>query len=116
MTDLICRASCARAYRLGASLGLGQYFERNLYLTGNAAAYSVEVGASFVGIDSYNIDDTENSSRPAHSQLLHANIPICEHVRNLESLPDSVFQVHAVPTKVKECRSCPVRAYAVLGL
>ena len=101
---------------MGASLGPDQYLERNLYLTGNAAAYSVDAGANFVGIDSYNIDDTENSSHPAHSQLLHANIPICEHVRNLESLPDSGFQVHAVPTKVKECGSIPVRAYAVLGL
>jgi arylformamidase len=93
-----------------------QYFEGHTFLTGDAAAYLVEAGASFVGIDSYNIDDTQDGSRPAHTQLLRANIPVCEHMCNLESLPDHDFRFHAVPVKVKAFGTFPVRAYAVMGL
>ena len=94
--------------------GTEQYFEDHVFLTGDAAAYLVEAGASFVGIDSYNIDDTDDGGRPAHTQLLRAGIPICEHMCNLESLPDSEFHFHAVPVKVKAFGTFPVRAYAVL--
>jgi kynurenine formamidase len=93
-----------------------QYFEGHTFLTGEAAAYLVEAGASFVGIDSYNIDDTNDGSRPVHTQLLRASIPICEHMCNLESLPDNGFRFHAVPAKVKAFGTFPVRAYAILGL
>ena len=93
-----------------------QYFEGHTFLTGDAAAYLVEAGASFVGIDSYNIDDTQDGSRPAHTQLLRANIPVCEHMCNLENLPDDGFRFHAVPIKVKAFGTFPVRAYAVMSL
>lgn len=96
--------------------GTGQYFEEHIFLTDDAAAYLLEAGASFVGIDSYNIDDTNDGSRPVHTRLLRANIPICEHMCNLESLPDSGFRFHAVPVKVKAFGTFPVRAYAVLGI
>jgi len=93
-----------------------QYFEGHSFLTGEAAIYLVEAGASFVGIDSYNIDDTNDGSRPAHTHLLRANIPICEHMCNMESLPDSGFRFHAVPIKIKAFGTFPVRAYAILGV
>jgi arylformamidase len=92
-----------------------QYFEGHSFLTGEAAAYLVEAGASFVGIDSYNIDNTNDGSRPVHTQLLLANIPICEHMCNLESLPDSGFRFHAAPAKIKAFGTFPVRAYAIQG-
>ena len=96
--------------------GTEQYFEGHTFLTSDAAAYLVEAGASFVGIDSYNIDDTNDGSRPVHSQLLRANIPICEHMCNLENLPENGFRFHAAPVKVKAFGTFPVRAYAILGL
>jgi len=96
--------------------GTEQYFEGHSFLTGEAAAYLVEAGASFVGIDSYNIDDTGDGTRPVHTQLLRANIPICEHMCNLEILPDSGFRFHAVPVKVKAFGTFPVRAYAIVSL
>ena len=96
--------------------GTDQYFEGHSFLTSEAAAYLVEAGASFVGIDSYNIDDTKDGTRPVHTQLLRANIPICEHMCHLENLPDSGFRFHAVPVKVKAFGTFPVRAYAVLDL
>ena len=69
-----------------------QYFEGHTFLTDDAMAYLVEAGASFVGIDSHNIDETEDGSRPVHTRLLRANIPVCEHMCNLESLPDDGFR------------------------
>jgi kynurenine formamidase len=92
-----------------------QYFEGHAFLTSSAAAYLVEAGAGFVGIDSLNIDDTDDGLRPVHTQLLRANIPICEHMCNLESLPDNGFRFHAAPVKIKAFGTFPVRAYAILG-
>jgi kynurenine formamidase len=93
-----------------------QYFEGHSFLTGEAAAYLAEAGAALVGIDSLNIDDTEDGARPVHTKLLHANIPICEHMCNLELLPENGFRFHAAPVKVKAFGTFPVRAYAVIGL
>jgi arylformamidase len=91
-----------------------QYFEGHPFLTRDAAEYLVASGAAFVGIDTYNIDDTTDGTRPAHTILLGNQIPICEHMCGLENLPDSGFRFHAAPVKVKAFGTFPVRAYAVL--
>ena len=91
-----------------------RYFEGHPYLTEEAAVWLKFHGARFVGIDSLNIDGTETGARPVHSILLGADIPICEHMCNLDQLPDSGFRLHAVPVKVKGFGTFPVRAYAVL--
>ena len=91
-----------------------QYFEGHPFLTKDAAQILVEKGAAFVGIDTYNIDDTADGARPVHTILLGNRIPICEHMCGLELLPNSGFRFHAVPVKVKAFGTFPVRAYAVL--
>src|SRR5262245_32692571 len=58
-----------------------QYFEGHPFLTRDAAEYLVEAGVALVGIDSLNIDDTGDLTRPVHSILLAAQIPIVEHLR-----------------------------------
>ena len=85
------------------------------FLTADAAHWLVENGAALVGIDSNNIDDTRARARPVHSRLLAANIPICEHMTGLGSLPDEGFRFSATPPKVRGMGTFPVRAYAVLG-
>jgi kynurenine formamidase len=92
-----------------------RYLSEHPFLTADAAQWLVENGAAFVGIDSHNIDDTRTRSRPVHSNLLAAEIPICEHMTNLGSLPDEDFRFSAVPPKVRGMGTFPVRAYAVLG-
>lgn len=92
-----------------------QYFEGHTYLTRDAAEYLRDAGAALVGIDSYNIDDTADGTRPAHTILLGAGIPIVEHMCNLEQLPASGFSFTAVPVKVKGMGTFPVRAFATLG-
>ena len=91
-----------------------QYFDGHPFLTKDAVELLVEKGAVFVGIDTYNIDDTADGTRPAHTTLLGNKIPICEHMCGLELLPDSGFRFHAAPVKVKAFGTFPVRAYAVL--
>jgi arylformamidase len=90
------------------------YFEGHPFLTREAAQVLVSAGAALVGIDSYNIDDTADGSRPAHSILLGAEIPICEHMCNLGTLPGSGFRFSAAPVKVKAFGTFPVRAFAVI--
>ena len=88
------------------------YFEDHPFLTEAAAACLVEAGAALVGIDSHNIDDTRTRSRPVQTHLLGAGIPICEHMRGLELLPDEGFRFTAAPPKVKAFGTFPVRAFA----
>ncbi len=92
-----------------------QYFENHPHLSEAAAALLRESGATLVGIDSYNIDGTKDGRRPAHSILLGADVPIVEHMCNLQNLPDGGFKFNAVPVKVKKFGTFPVRAYAVVG-
>jgi len=91
-----------------------QYFEGHTFLTKHAAEFLVEGGAAFVGVDTYNIDDTTDGTRPVHTTLLGNRIPICEHMRGFDSLPDQGFRFHAAPVKVKAMGTFPVRAYAVV--
>ena len=94
--------------------GTDQYFEGHTFLTKDAAEFLAQSGAAFVGIDTYNIDDTTDGARPVHTALLGNQIPICEHMCNFELLPDKGFRFHAAPVKVKAMGTFPVRAYAVL--
>lgn len=88
------------------------YFEGHPFLTEDAARHLVESGAQLVGIDSYNIDDTADGRRPAHTLLLGAEIPIVEHMTGLHRLPDEGFEFFAVPPKVRAFGTFPVRAFA----
>jgi kynurenine formamidase len=90
-----------------------QYFEGHSFLTKDAAVFLRDAGAALVGIDSLNIDDTADGSRPVHSTLLAADIPIVEHMTNLQSLPDAGLRFFAVPVKVKDFGTFPVRTFAV---
>jgi kynurenine formamidase len=88
------------------------YFEGHPFLTASAAERLLDVGAVFVGIDSLNIDDTDDGTRPVHTALLGAGVPICEHMTNLAALPAGGFRLSAVPVKVRGMGTFPVRAYA----
>ena len=92
-----------------------EYFDgTHPFLTEDAAKYLARCGAALVGIDSYNIDDTNDRSRPAHSVLLREGIPIVEHLCGLGELPDRDFKFFAVPVKVKGFGTFPVRAFGIV--
>jgi kynurenine formamidase len=91
------------------------YFDGHPYLTRPAVERLVAARPALVGIDSLNIDDTRDGTRPAHTLLLEAEIPVVEHLTNLESLPASGFRFHCAPAPFHGLGSFPVRAYAVIG-
>jgi arylformamidase len=95
--------------------GTPAYFQRSSHLTAAAASLLVSRGAAIVGIDSHNIDDTDDRTRPVHSILLRAGIPVVEHLCGLEALPPSGFRFYAVPVKVVGMGTFPVRAFAEVG-
>lgn len=92
--------------------GTEEYFTGFPHLTERAAKYLAEQGTLLVGIDSLNIDDTSVDTRPVHSILLGAGIPIVEHLTGLERLPNSGFTFTAVPPKIRGLGTFPVRAHA----
>ena len=90
------------------------YFEDHPFLTEDAALHLRNAAAALVGIDSLNIDDTTDGRRPVHTLLLGHDIPVVEHLTNLDRLPDEGFRFFAVPVKVKALGSFPVRAFGVI--
>jgi len=91
------------------------YMKGHPFLTADAARHLVDQKALLVGIDSLNIDDTSGGTRPVHTALLGAGIPICEHLTNLAALPTDGFRFSAVPVKVRGMGTFPVRAYATIS-
>lgn len=90
-----------------------RYFEPNPFLTEECCRAIVDAGALFAGIDSLNIDDILDLRRPAHTTLLGAGIPVCEHMTNLNALASSGGHLHAVPIAWKGGATFPVRAYVM---
>jgi kynurenine formamidase len=84
------------------------------FLTADAAEWLAAARPALVGIDSLNIDDGADGSRPAHTKLLAAGIPIVEHLTNLGELPSGGFRFTAAPPLVAGMGTWPVRAYATI--
>ena len=96
-----------------------RYLSEHPFLTEAAARRLSQAGTRLVGIDSHNIDDTRGRTRPVHSILLGADIPICEHLTGLMGLAQTgaqsgavAIRFSAVPPKVAGFGTFPVRAYA----
>ena len=94
--------------------GTEAYFNDHPFLTRDSAEYLKSESSALVGIDSLNIDDNSDGTRPAHTILLGGGIPILEHMCHLDALPHSGFKFFAVPAPVKGMGSFPVRAFAVI--
>jgi arylformamidase len=94
--------------------GTDKYFHKHPFLTKDAAEYIVKQSPVLVGIDTYNIDDTSDLARPAHSILLGKDILIIEHMCNLRELPEKGYRFTAVPQKIRGVGSFPVRAFATI--
>ena len=84
------------------------------FVTRVASEWLAVRNPALVGIDSVNIDDTADGTRPAHTLLLGAGIPVVEHLCNLSQLPATGFRFHCVPVKFRGVGTFPVRAYAIV--
>jgi kynurenine formamidase len=94
--------------------GTPAYGTGHPYLTEAAVDHLVAEGATLVGIDSLNIDDTTDQRRPVHTGLLAAGIPVCEHLTGLERLPTTGALFSAAPVMVEGMGTFPVRAWALV--
>jgi len=93
--------------------GAEAYAEDAPFLTGAGAAWLVEHRPALVGIDAVNIDNLDDPTRPAHTQLLGAGVLILEHLTGLDALPARGARLHAAPPPWSGVGTWPVRAYAV---
>jgi kynurenine formamidase len=93
--------------------GTDAYFTDHPFLTAHSVEVLIQARPAFVGIDSLNIDDTADLSRPAHTRLLGAGIPVCEHMTGLDAVPRTGGRLHAVPIAWVGGATFPVRAYVI---
>jgi arylformamidase len=92
------------------SWGQIRYFSEHPLISGAAARFLVECGVHLIGVDMPSVD------RPpfeAHLELLGNNVVILENLVNLEQLQADVFQLIALPLKLKAREASPVRAIAM---
>jgi kynurenine formamidase len=111
-------SGCAVLVRTGEDrhFGTDRYgADEHPFLTEAAAMFLRDAGAALVGIDAVNVDDMADGTRPAHTVLLGAGIPICEHLANLDAVPAAGARFFAVPPRLRGVGTFPVRAYAELG-
>lgn len=94
--------------------GTERYWDPGPYLAEELVDILVRGKAWLVGVDSANVDDTGDSSRPVHTRLLAEGILIVEHLCNLGRLPTDGFRLFAVPLRIVGGASLPVRAFAEL--
>jgi kynurenine formamidase len=87
-------------------------WESGPYLSGELIDLLIRLKASLVGVDFWNVDNTEDPTRPAHTRLLASNILIVEHLCNLSVLPRVGFKFYAVSPRIVHGASFPVRAFA----
>ena len=108
-------AGCAVLFRTGWSghWRTERYFDPNPFLKAETCRALIARGARFAGIDSLNIDDVLDLARPAHTLLLGAGIPVCEHMTNLAEVPATGGYLHAVPIAWAGGATFPVRAYVL---
>ena len=97
-----------------ARFGTPGYAQRPHFLTQAGAAWLAANGAALVGIDAINIDDPDDGTRPAHTLLLAAGIPVVEHLTGLGQLPPTGARFTAVPLRIEGFGTIPVRAFARL--
>jgi len=90
------------------------YGEGHPHLAEATARNLVERGATLVGIDSLNVDSTGDGTRPIHTILLESNVLILEHLTNLAAVPTEGALLYAVPPRIRDMGSFPVRAFAVV--
>ena len=95
--------------------GRDEYWEPGPYLSEDFADEVVHRGASLVGVDCWNVDDTTTKRRPVHTRLLGAGILIVEHLCNLDRLPENGFRFSAPVLAIEGGASFPVRAFAELA-
>ncbi len=101
--------------------GWDQYWGREEYYSYPFISESliqrlIDAGVKLAGVDTINIDSSQNPARPAHSWLLKEGILIVENLTGLDRLNGQTFRFFAVPWKAKGVAALPVRAFAEINV
>jgi len=91
--------------------GTPRYLEHTS-LGRSAAEWIVERGANAVGLDMHSADTMWDLSKPAHTILCGARVPIYESLVGLERIRSKEFEFYGLPLKMKGATGSPVRAVA----
>lgn len=92
--------------------GTDAYWEQGPSVGGDLLEALVAAAPALVGIDTGNIDDMSDLTRPAHTRLLGAGICIVENLADLAQVPPTGFRFTAAPPAVVGGSNFPVRAFA----
>jgi arylformamidase len=95
-----------------ARFGTPAYVQNPHFLTRDGSEWLIRNEAALVGVDAGNIDDMTDGTRPAHTLLLGAGIPIVEHLTGLASVPPTGATFSAAAPRIEGLGTFPVRAYA----
>lgn len=82
------------------------------YISKDVINHLINNNINLIGVDTINIDNAADLTRPAHSLFLKNNIYIVENLTNLHALHNKEFRFFAVPIKAKNVAAMPVRAFA----
>ena len=84
-------------------------------LAPEAAKWLVEHRAiKAIGIDTASIDYGQSQGFQSHVTLFAKNVPVLENVAHLDKLPESGFQIVALPMKIRGGSGGPVRIAAIV--
>ena len=92
--------------------GTEGYWEPGPFFSEKSIDLLIRSRVKLVGVDFWNVDNTMDPARPAHTRLLASDILIVEHLCNLSVLPRTDFKFYAVPLRIVRGASFPVRAFA----
>ena len=82
------------------------------YVSTELAIRAADRGASLLGFDTGNADGPGHLGHPVHTELLCRDVLIVENLTRLETLHGKRFRFFAVPLKVQDMASMPMRAFA----
>ncbi len=99
------------------NFGWDQYWSTDRYyfypfISKKLVEYLIQAGIKLVGVDTQNVDNSRDLTRPAHSLFLKDEILIVENLRNLAQLYGKRFRFFSVPIKGKKVAAMPIRAFA----
>lgn len=96
----------------------GEHAVRELHFPGlspEAAQWLVQNRSiSAIGIDTPSIDYGQSEYFKSHVILLSENIPAFENLKNLEKLPETGFEIIALPMKIAGGSGAPLRIVALV--
>ena len=85
-------------------------------MSGEAAQWLVENRTiKAIGIDTPSIDYGQSEYFKSHVILLSQNIPAFENLTNLNQLPNTGFEIIALPMKIQGGSGAPLRIVAIIN-